>query len=123
MIVSVFDRVENILGKGEIACTSNFFFSQNVFKWPLSQTGQKVSLCGNGLKQLKGILESACRSMCWYFFWSVLVQDIGMFVQLTNAANVLILYRCTEVVQGFSLLDFRIFFYRLTLSVKLLAGF
>ena len=26
MIVSAFDRVENIVGKGEIACTSNFSF-------------------------------------------------------------------------------------------------
>ena len=32
MIISVLDRVENIVGKGEIACTSNFSFSHNVFK-------------------------------------------------------------------------------------------
>ena len=50
MIISVFDRVENIVGKGEIACTSNFSFSHNVFKRLLSQRRQKVSLCGNGLK-------------------------------------------------------------------------
>ena len=31
-IVSAFDSVENIVGKGEIACTSNFSFSHNVFK-------------------------------------------------------------------------------------------
>ena len=49
MIISVFDRVENIVGKGEIACTSNFSFSHNVFKRLLSQVRQKVSLCGNGL--------------------------------------------------------------------------
>ena len=49
MIISVFDRVENIVGKGEIACTSNFSFSHNVFKRLLSQARQKVSLCGNGL--------------------------------------------------------------------------
>ena len=36
MKVSVFDRVENIVGKGEIACTSNFSFSDNVFKKILS---------------------------------------------------------------------------------------
>ena len=48
MIVSAFDRVENIVGKGEIACTSNFSFSQNVFKRLLSQACQKVSLCGTG---------------------------------------------------------------------------
>ena len=29
-IISAFDRVENIVGKGEIACTSNFSFSHNV---------------------------------------------------------------------------------------------
>ena len=50
MIISVFDRVENIMGKGEIACISNFSFSHNVFKRLLSQTHQKVSLCWNGLK-------------------------------------------------------------------------
>ena len=49
VIISVFDRVENIVGKGEIACTSNFSFSHNVFKRLLSQRRQKVSLCGNGL--------------------------------------------------------------------------
>ena len=49
MIISVFDRVENIAEKGEIACTSNFSFSNNVYKSLLSQTRQKVSLCGNGL--------------------------------------------------------------------------
>ena len=32
IIISVCDRVENIVGKGEIACKSNFFFSHNVFK-------------------------------------------------------------------------------------------
>ena len=52
MIISVFDRVENIVGKGEIACTSNFSFSHDVFKWLLSQRRQKVSLCGNGLNVL-----------------------------------------------------------------------
>ena len=49
MIISVFDRVENIVGKGEIACTSNFSFSHSVFKRLLTQTHYKVSLCGNGL--------------------------------------------------------------------------
>ena len=47
MIISAFDRVENIGGKGQIACTSNFSFSHNVFKRLLSQPHQKVSLCGN----------------------------------------------------------------------------
>ena len=50
MIISVYDKVENSVGKGEIACTSNFSFSNNVFKKILSQTRQKVSLQGNGLR-------------------------------------------------------------------------
>ena len=49
MIISVFDRVENSVGKGEIAFTSNFSFSHNVFKRLLSQTRQNVSFCWNGL--------------------------------------------------------------------------
>ena len=56
MIISVFDRVENIVGKGEIACTSNFSFSLDVFKNLLFQRHQKVSLCGNGLKQLSPLV-------------------------------------------------------------------
>ena len=50
MMISVFDRVENIVGKGEIACTSNFSFSHNVFKRLLSKMRQKVSFCGNRLR-------------------------------------------------------------------------
>ena len=57
MIISVSDRVENIVGKGEIACTSNFFFSQNVFKRLLSQTRQNVSLFGNGLMDRNLMLD------------------------------------------------------------------
>ena len=44
MIVSVFDRVENIVGKGEITCTSNFSFSHNVFKRLLPQTRHCVGM-------------------------------------------------------------------------------
>ena len=51
MNISVFDRIENIVGKGEIACSSKFSFSHNVFKRLLSQTRQKVSLCGNELNR------------------------------------------------------------------------
>ena len=50
MIFSVFDRVENIVGKGENA---GFSFSHNVFKRLLSPTRQNVSLCGNGLNRQK----------------------------------------------------------------------
>ena len=68
MIISVFDKVENIVGKGEIACTSSFSFSHNDFKRLLSQRCQKVSLCGNGLRRLPlellcvaGIIYYTCR--------------------------------------------------------------
>ena len=52
MTISVYDGVENIVGKGEIACSSNFSFSHNVFKRLLFQIRQKVSLSGNGLNIL-----------------------------------------------------------------------
>ena len=48
LVISVFDRVENIVGTREIACICNFSFSHIVFKRLLSQTRQKVSLCGDG---------------------------------------------------------------------------
>ena len=32
MIISVFDRVENIMGKGDIACTISFSFSPQCFQ-------------------------------------------------------------------------------------------
>ena len=73
MIISAFDRAENIVGKGEIACTSNVPYSHNVFKRFLSPTRQKVSLCGNGLtlnqQQTFGCdqMENICRRKinCW----------------------------------------------------------
>ena len=51
MIVFVFDIVENIVGEGEIACTTQAIspfptmFSKSFFP----QICQKVSFCGNGL--------------------------------------------------------------------------
>ena len=46
MIISVFDRVENIVAKGEIACTSNFSFSHNVFKRHLfSDLSKGIIVC------------------------------------------------------------------------------
>ena len=49
MTTSVFDRVEDTVGKGEIACTSNFSFFHNVLKRLLYQRRQKALLCGDGL--------------------------------------------------------------------------
>ena len=50
IMISVLNRVENLVGKGEIGCTSNSSFFNNVFKRLLSQTRQNVSSCGYGLK-------------------------------------------------------------------------
>ena len=36
MIISVFDRVENIVGKGEIACSSKFLLFPQFFQKPSS---------------------------------------------------------------------------------------
>ena len=53
MIISVFDRVENIVGKVEIAHYEQFLLSYSVFERLVSQGHQKVSLCRNGLKALE----------------------------------------------------------------------
>ena len=42
--------VENTVGKGEIARTSNFSFSHSVFKRPVLQTRKNQGLFGKGLK-------------------------------------------------------------------------
>ena len=42
-------RVENIVGKGEIALTSNFFFSPNVFKSSLLLMHQNEYVWSKGL--------------------------------------------------------------------------
>ena len=75
MIISVFDREENIVGKGEIACTSNFSFSHNVFKRLLSQRRQKASLCGNGLSALIIIAVKSGDIKCCDIVISVLLSD------------------------------------------------
>ena len=52
MIISVFDRVENIVGKRRKCWLPAFsLFPHNVLKRLISKTHQKVSLCGNGLKK------------------------------------------------------------------------
>ena len=43
-------RVENTVEKEKLLVTSNFSFSHSVFKRIVSQGSQKVSLCGNGLR-------------------------------------------------------------------------
>ena len=45
-------QVENTVGKGEIAHYKQFLLFPQCFKRLVSQGRQKVSLCGNGLKQL-----------------------------------------------------------------------
>ena len=63
MIISVFDSVENIVGKkGKMLVSSIFSFSHNVLKRLISQTRQKVSLCGNGLKWRKSAVQTNKRN-------------------------------------------------------------
>ena len=45
MIISVFDRVENIVGKGEIAYTSNFSFFPQCFQKGLFPTPVRKCHC------------------------------------------------------------------------------
>ena len=49
MIISVFNRVENIVGKGENAGRQHFLFFPQCFEKASFLKRQKVSLCGNGL--------------------------------------------------------------------------
>ena len=44
-------RVENIVGKGEIARYEQFLLFPQCFKRMISQGHQNVSFCGNGLKR------------------------------------------------------------------------
>ena len=55
MIISVFGRAENIVGKEKNAGYQHFLFFPTMFrKGFFSQMRQKVSLCGNGLKDNAG---------------------------------------------------------------------
>ena len=44
-------RIENTVGKGEIARYEQFLLLTSVFKRLVSQGRQKASLCGNGINQ------------------------------------------------------------------------
>ena len=79
MIISVFDRVENIVGKGEFACTSNFSFFHNVFKRFLSQTRQKVSLSGNGLNISISHRQRNKFTLDIYLYQSLLILLPGIY--------------------------------------------
>ena len=73
-------RIENTVGKGEIACCKQYFPSQSVFKRLLLQTSENQGLFGTGLKKLimrfsfkiwkfRGatstlLLEEMCSEMC-----------------------------------------------------------
>ena len=57
-------RVENTVGKGEIACYEQFLLFPQFFKRLVSQRRQKVSLCENGLR--KGRKHCGKRRKCWF---------------------------------------------------------
>ena len=92
MIISVFDRVENIVGKGEIACTSNFSFSNNVFKGLFFPDPQKVSSSGNGsfmrsqlvLKILFFLVLSLALNLQALKFWCQTIKSLFFSCQLIN---------------------------------------
>ena len=65
MIISVFDRVENIVGKGEIACTSNFSFSHNVFQKASFPDTSKGVIEWEWVKLKMDINETFFRTQCW----------------------------------------------------------
>ena len=67
MIISVFDKVENIVGKGEIACTSNFSFSHDVLKRLLSQTRQRVVIVWEWVKHTECNYARFQKKMCTLF--------------------------------------------------------
>ena len=48
MIIPVFYRLENVVEKGEIACTSNFSFSHNVFKRLFPRCVKRCHCVGTG---------------------------------------------------------------------------
>ena len=48
-------KAENIVRKGEIACSSNFSFSHNVFHSCISVVRQNAAFYGNGLKQIQAL--------------------------------------------------------------------
>ena len=77
MMISVFDRVK----KEKVLVTSIFSFSHNVLKRLLSQTRQKVSLCGNGFKYsitcIKTPLKGSNKSFS-YNRWSLNTGSIRL---------------------------------------------
>ena len=56
--------------KEKLLVTSNFSFSHSVFKRLVSQGRQKVSLCGNGLKQISQFLKLW---FCATKFWVLMI--------------------------------------------------
>ena len=55
-IISVFDRVENIVGKGENAGYQYFLFFPQCFQKASFQNSSKGVMCGNGLKRVKSFV-------------------------------------------------------------------
>ena len=70
MGIQLSDWVENIVGKGEIARKSNFFFSQNVFKSCLLLIRQNESLWSKGLKlkAYKLFVQDSDADLSWLLF-------------------------------------------------------
>ena len=78
------DWVENI-GKGEIACTSNFFFSHNVIKSCLLLMRQNKYLSSSGLDK------------SWSLQCQINLTDIVSLENNTQIVLILTLYRTTKL--------------------------
>ena len=76
-------RVENIVRKGEIACSSNFSFSHNVFHSSISLVCQNAALCGNGLMDTTSHTTN-------YSILAVSTDPNRNHVQSTNVAQIMI---------------------------------
>ena len=61
IMIYVFSRAENIVGKEKMLVTSIFSFSYNVFKRPFPQECQKLGLYGKGLT-----LYTAKKILDWF---------------------------------------------------------
>ena len=62
--------VENNVRKGEIACTSNFSFSYNVFRSYRSLVRQNAALCSNGLMHLRNVSTHVSLCSLYWLTWA-----------------------------------------------------
>ena len=87
-MISAFDRVENIVGKGKMQVTSIFFFSHNVFKRLLSWYHEKSGLCCKEHRNLTFHSES---------IWSDVKKCSLLHIKKNEECNASIILRYTKM--------------------------